>query len=545
MKQLFAALYGGLVPFAALTAAGMLTLRFLRLPLLRGEAFPMAAALGAPIFALLSVVLHFAGIARRGVFFAAAALLFAALRCHPKPASSRLPLPHALALTALFPAFLFLYIPSAAGPDTTPPPFDKALAAATAALRAPRTAHPPDLPSALLLAPTLFAGPSAAAVFHLCFLASLALLCAAFARRLALLYQPEPSANRAWLLAAALVFPSTPLALAACDARTDLTGLLALTAALLLAFLAVRERCVRAAAAAAVAFTLIVALPAPNPAFPGFLFLPFAKYPFAIPLGAIAAGVLLAPYRTILALTAAFHLITSWPDVTKLLAPKSLAVFTPIPWADATTPDRDAYLAANLPGYILARFLDEAMHPSAVAATEPIPLAWTNRRVLPLSPFVALLETAADPSRQPARIESRRFSALTGRHLPIPLSAPAAEIRLYYKHSEIPRSPDWLVRCPEAFDNSALTRCTAPYAEIDFKRPTTVDEIRILGHHGRAVQSQSGLRRAAILELKRAGITHILIADTSPLAGDLIRNASFWGIHEAGDRAGAHLYALD
>ncbi|MBA3973344.1 MAG: hypothetical protein C0504_03890, partial [Candidatus Solibacter sp.] len=84
MRQVFAALYGGLVPFAALTAAGLLALRFLRLPLLRGEAFPLAVSLGAPLFALASVILHYAGIARRGIFFALAALLvLAALRWHP------------------------------------------------------------------------------------------------------------------------------------------------------------------------------------------------------------------------------------------------------------------------------------------------------------------------------------------------------------------------------------------------------------------------------------------------------------------------------
>lgn len=541
MRQFVAALYGGLVPFAALTAAGLLALRFLRLPLLRGEAFPLAAALGAPLFALVSAILHYAGIARRGVIFAlAAALILAALRWHPRPSGPRLPLICTLPLAAIFATWLFFYVPSAAGPDTTPPPLDQSLVSAIHAARLP------DLPSALLLAPTRLAGPSAAAVFHLCFLAALALLAAAFARRLAQLYQPDPSPNRAHLLAAVLVFTSTPLALAACDARTDLTGHLALTAGLFLAFLAVRERCIRAAAASAVAFTLAVALPASHPAFPGFLFLPFAKLLAVIPLAAIAAAVLLAPYRTILALVAAFQLITSWPDVTGLLAPKSLARFTPISWSEAATSNRDTWLAANLPGYIQARFLDESTHPAAViASSDPLPLAWTTRRVLSLAPFMPLLETAADSARQPARLETRRFSPLTGRHLPIPLASPAAEIRLYYKGGEVPRSPSWRVRCPEAFDNSVLTLCAAPYAEIDFQRPATVDEIRILGHHGAPVPPQSGLRRSAIQELRRAGITHILIADSHPLNGDLARNPRFWGIRDSGDRADAHLYALD
>ncbi|MBA3976498.1 MAG: hypothetical protein C0504_20010, partial [Candidatus Solibacter sp.] len=437
-------------------------------------------------------------------------------------------------------------IPSAAAPDTTAPPFDKPLAAATAALRSPRTAHLPDLPSALLLAPTLLGSPSAAAVFHLCFLASLALLAAAFARRLASLYQPDPSPNRAHLLAAVLVFASTPLALAACDARTGLAGLVALTAGLFLAFLAVRERCIRAAAASAIAFTLAVALPGSNPAFPGFLFLPFANYPAAIPLAAIAAAVLLAPYRTILALVAALHLITSWPAVTDLLAPKSLARFSPIAWSEAATPNRDAWLAAHLPGYIQARFLDEATHPAAVIATsESLPLAWTARRVLPLAPFMPMLAAAISPNSHSTRLETRRFSPLTGRTLPIPLSAPAAEIRLYFKGREVPRSPSWRVRCPEAFDSSVLTLCTAPYAEIDFSRPVSVDEIRILGHQGVSVPTLTGLRRSAIDELRRAGITHILIGGSHPLAGDLSRNTRFWAIRDSGDRADSHLYALD
>jgi hypothetical protein len=292
---------------------------------------------------------------------------------------------------------------------------------------------------------------------------------------------------------------------------------------------------------------LLPALPAaPAATFPGFLFLPFARLPFAVPLAAIAGAVLLAPYRTILGLVAVFHLITSWPDVTGLVAPESLARFIPIPFAEATTSDRDGWLAVHLPGYIQARLLDERTPPSAViGASVPLPLAWTARRVLPLAPFTDLLETAAYPERQPARLETRRFSPRTGRQFSVPLSAPAAEIRLYHQGVEIPRSPAWLVRCPEAFDNSVLTFCTAASAEIDFRKPSTVDEIRILGRRGVAVEMPKGLRRAAVDELKRAGFTHILVAAPSLLAGDLARNAVFWGIHPAGERDNATLYVLD
>ncbi len=547
MKLFVAALYGGIVPMIAVSCAGLLAIRAMRLEPRRGEAWPLAVAIGSPLCALLYAILHFAGAARRGFFFGSAAVLLAAtLRWRPRRTGDPVPRLPGLALAAVLAVFGSIYLLAAAGPDTTPPPFDAALAQVAAAVRAPRDAGPPDLASSLYLAPFVLGGPSAVAVFHLGFLFALALLCAAAARRFALAWMPVPSTNWSYFAAGALVFTSPSLALAACDARTELLGFLSLTAGLFLAFLAVAERKPAAAAASAVALTLALPAWTQAGAFPGFLFLPLSHAWAAIPLVAVAAAVLIARHRAVLVLIATFHLVTSWPDVARLLAPPRLAVMNALTWQDATTNDRDRFLYSRLPGYIHARFIDERTLPNARIATDlELPRAWTTREIASLLEWEPLLRTAHDPSHRPDRIEIRRFSPHNGRYLPVPLTSPAAEIRLFHKGAELIRNPQWRVRCPEAFDNSLLTSCTAEYAEIDFGTPAPVDEIRIHGDRGVAVEWPGGMRRAAIEELKRAGITHLLLKNRAGLVGDLSRNARYWGVHEAGERAGAHLYALD
>ncbi len=547
MRPFSAALYGGIVPLIAVSCAGFLALRAMRIVARRGETWPLAVAIGSPLCALLYAVLHFAGAARRGFFFATAAvLLAAAIRWHPKRTGDPIPAWPGLALAFVLAVFGTVYLLAAAGPDTTPPPFDATLAQAAAAVRAPGGAGPPDLAASLLLAPFVLGGPSAVAVFHLGFLFALALLCAAAARRLALVWMPAAHANWSYFAAGTLVFASPALALAACDARTELIGILALTAGLFLAALAVADRKPAAAAASAVALALVLPAWTQAAAFPGFLFLPFNHAWAAIPFAAIAAAVLVARYRAILILIAAFHLVTSWPGTARLLSPPRLAVLNPLTWQDATTNDRDGFLNNHLPGYMHARFLDESTLPNSVIATGiDIPRAWTSRKVTSLRAWDHIIRTAYDPAHRPDRIEIRRFSARTGRHLPVPLRSPAAEIRLFYKGVEIARNPQWRVRCPEAFDNSLLTACLSEFAEIDFGAPVAVDEIRIQGVKGVSTGWPTGMRRAAIEELKRAGITHLLLVDSSGLPGEISRNARSWGVHETGARAGAHLYALD
>jgi hypothetical protein len=563
MRPFVAALYGGVIPLIAVTSAGLLILRALRIQPRRGESWPLAVALGSPACALLYFALLSVNAARRGVFYGlAAALLAAAILGRPKSYANRPDGGHSgprgtpwsrsvsaapgLLLAAIMAVFSYGYLPAAAGPDTTPPPFDSALVHATAAIRAPLAAPTPDLPAILFLAPLVLGGPSAAAVFHLGYLFALALLCAAAARRLALVWTDDRTADWAHFAAGALVFATPALALAACDARIEITGILALAAGLFLAILAAVERKPLAAAASILALFLVTPAFTRASAFAGFLFLPLSHAWAVIPLAAVAVAVLVARYRMILGMVALFHLVTSWNGVARLLAPPDSQVMETISWRDATTADRDSYLNIHLPGYIHARFVEGYTPVNArIAAGTTVPRAWTTRHVESFDAWETALRTACETNHRPDRVEVRRFSTLTGRHLPIPLTSPAAEIRLFHKGSEIARQPRWLVRCPAAFDNSLLTACAGGLAEVDFGAPTNVDEIRIHGFQGVTAYWPPGLRRAAIDELKRAGITHLLLDDRLGLSGDLSRNARFWGLHEIGERAGARLYALD
>jgi hypothetical protein len=547
MRPFIAALYGGIVPLIAVSCAGLLAVRAMRFEPRRGEAWPLAVAIGSPLCALLYVILSFAGVARRGVFFGTAAVLLAAtLRWRPKRTGDPVSRWPGLALALVLAIFGTIYLPAAAGPDTTPPPFDEAIAQVAAVVRAPRGTTPHDLAISLLLAPFVLGGHSAVAVFHLGFLFALALLCAAAAMRLANQWLPAVHAGWAYFAAGMLVFASPALAFAACDARAEIIGILALTAGLSLAALAVAGRKPAAAAASAVAFTLLLPAWTGASAFPGFLFLPLERAWAVIPLAAIAVAVLIARYRAILILITVFHLATSWPGIARLLAPPSLAILNTVTWQDATTKDRDGYLNTHLPGYIHARFLEESVLPNSNVATDiDIPRAWTTRKVTSLHAWDSIIQAAYDPAHRYDSVEVRRFSVLKGRHLPVPLTSPAAEVRLFRNGLEIARNPQWRVRCPEAFDNSLLTACQGKFAEIDFGAPVLVDEVRIHGKKGVSAGWPKGMRRAAMEELRRAGITHLLLEARPGLPGELSRNTRFWGVHKAGERAGTHLYALD
>jgi len=576
MRPFLAALYGGIVPFTAVVAAGYLVLPWLRIRRRAGASFPLAVALGSPVCAALHFALLRAGVVRRGHFYALAAALLAAAvavgykrtRERPPRPGNRFPgstgehladspegVPILSRLEALLPVLLLAavmavfgwgYLLAAAGPDTTPAPFDASLAHAAAAVRSPRTAPAPSPSALLLVAPLALGGPSAAAVFHLAYLFTLACLCASAARRAAALWLDTLAAGWASFAAGSLVFASPALALAACDARVEMIGTLAFAAGLYFAVLALPDRSPAAAVAALAVLLLAPAAFTTGLAFPGFLFLPFSKAWCLIPFAAVAVAVLIARYRLILALVLAFHLSTNWSGAARLLAPPDLPLMPPLAWQDAATADRDAWLAAHLPGYIEARFLDESTHPSARIAVEtPLARAWTTRHVVPFRDWEAILEAAAGQGNRANRVEIRRFSVLTGRYLPVVLTSPAAEIRLFHKGVEIARQKNWRLRCPEAFDNSLLTVCSGASAEIDFGSPVPVDEVRIHGFHGAPAAWPPGMRRAAIEEMKRAGITHIYLSDMHRLTPDLFPRARYWGLHDAGERARAHLYALD
>jgi hypothetical protein len=119
----------------------------------------------------------------------------------------------------------------------------------------------------------------------------------------------------------------------------------------------------------------------------------------------------------------------------------------------------------------------------------------------------------------------------------------AAEIRFYARGAEIEREPAWRVLCPDAFDNSLLTVC-AGKAGVEFGREMTVKEVRVFGTRGAASPVPPGLRRAAIVELKRRGITHVLAGPEGSLADEMSRNAEYWGVEEIAESNGTRIYRI-
>ena len=159
-----------------------------------------------------------------------------------------------------------------------------------------------------------------------------------------------------------------------------------------------------------------------------------------------------------------------------------------------------------------------------------------------------------------------------------------AELRLLGPQGEITRDPHWKIRATPnswdvglAFDNNPATRWRARrelYSgmsiEMDLGRPVEINAVRIdCSHDQPAIQLRLdaedmpghwsvltskfemkdqpvtvNLRRAAMIELKAMGITHILFNRSDYGWDDLLRNPDVWGITPVGAAGDNTLYVI-
>jgi hypothetical protein len=159
-----------------------------------------------------------------------------------------------------------------------------------------------------------------------------------------------------------------------------------------------------------------------------------------------------------------------------------------------------------------------------------------------------------------------------------------AELRIRSAGRELSRSPNWrLSAWPNgsevqlAFDNSYATRWStwesmAPGARIavEFPNAETVDEvvleldpawdarpqIEVLSPSGRWVpitdtvqfvkaDFPTGIRRAAIREVKALGFHYLLLNEGDYVFQDMKKYPAFWGVTPLGEANGTHLYRID
>ncbi len=187
----------------------------------------------------------------------------------------------------------------------------------------------------------------------------------------------------------------------------------------------------------------------------------------------------------------------------------------------------------------------------AVIVSElPMTRAQSGRSMAPVV-NLDVLGAAVLPGLRPDHEQrSKAPSSPNGRYV---VTSPEriTEVRFYWRGQEVPRRSAWRMRVREGegraadlFDNDLVTGCRCT-VEIDFGGPVQIDEMRTRGPVGEPAALPQGLRRAAVEELKRRGVTHILARAASPLGADLATHAEYWGVSRKGERPDAVLYALE
>ena len=292
------------------------------------------------------------------------------------------------------------------------------------------------------------------------------------------------------------------------------------------------------------------------------------------------------------------HAVLCWPAVIPKYAARSASRMEWPDWRAALrlTPEPD-YLSKRVDGYDLGLLMDAKLAPNTrVFAFRLFQQSYRSRQVI-VAWQSALgvrlgesLRGAFDPALQPTHREILSFDSVpvskirliqNGR-VPDTGQWSVSELHVFHDGREIPRTADWrLTASPNpwdvqlAFDNSPLTRWASRqhraepmFIEVNFGARQAVDRVtadcvpnqfgfemglQIEGSPGvwqdlAAVKDVAtnpmppSLRRAAMEELERHGISALAIYDLDPGAKDFQRRQAQWGIELVGESVGFRLY---
>ena len=306
-----------------------------------------------------------------------------------------------------------------------------------------------------------------------------------------------------------------------------------------------------------------------------------------------------APHVAVLGLVL-FHAVTCWPSVAGLYA-------NPYAWrligfplkAAMRIESEDAYLTRRSPEYSVARMVERL-----VPAGEPafsfsqVAEAYTSRKIL-VSYMGAENEVLCDILWNPiiggfqaSRVVRFSFPSREFRKVRVLQTVWAnnsqwsvAELRIFSKGSELPRSSEWRLNARPnpwdvqlAFDNALVTRWRSwdlaqpgMYIEVDFGRLQEIDavtletsedggeaKVRLEGMDAEgkwsAIASQPiesprpitvSQRRAAASELKARGIRYVLVNKDNAGSDDFRLYSNLWGMKCLAEAAGSRLYYID
>ena len=226
---------------------------------------------------------------------------------------------------------------------------------------------------------------------------------------------------------------------------------------------------------------------------------------------------------------------------------------------------------------------------SCLRTTRPIVVgiqSWPGQKIRDL------IYTTLIPDLQPTWGLTFRFPARQVRKLRIEQTNShyldvwsVSELRIFHGDKELERAPSWRLRAKpnpwdvqRAFDNSPLTRWSAGeqihrgmFLEIDLGAPTQADSVRMECARDQGqirvkleaqepngqwtvisdvpdetqLPSLGGMRRAAIEEMKSAGIQYLLVDKGDFGATDFVTRQPQWGIRLLDDKDQARLYKLE
>lgn len=321
-----------------------------------------------------------------------------------------------------------------------------------------------------------------------------------------------------------------------------------------------------------------------------------------LPFLSLAMGLVLADWKWVAPVVVAFHGYTAWPvNLKQYCEPGAMRVEKFPRNAALRIEKENGYLSRRLPGYGLARLLDQTVPPRArILCFSAAPEAYTSRDQL-VSYQGALEENLTDmlrtvvlPYWHPTKRYSIRFAEHAVRRIRLVQDGTASnpgefwtvnEFRVRYQGRELARSERWRLashpnpwELPLAFDNNPMTRWMtwepiAPgmYIEVDFGATERIDEVTldtILNPDGvklrlegwlpdgrrlvlsgvaeaSDIPAPESMRRWVGAEIRWNGIEYVLIHDSDLVARDVRANAAEYGFTEVFEHNGSHLYRID
>ncbi|MEO8130577.1 MAG: hypothetical protein ABI822_25980, partial [Bryobacteraceae bacterium] len=321
----------------------------------------------------------------------------------------------------------------------------------------------------------------------------------------------------------------------------------------------------------------------------------------SLPFWALALGLAFRNSQSAALAIVLAHALSCWPSsIRKYANPYTWHIDTfPVRAALRLIPE-DKYLAENSRSYVVARMVESNVPPGkrVFAFGTIVGEAYTSREIL-VSFQAALNRTLRNilltpliREYQASRVLEFRFPAQEVQKLRVLQIAPKnsdvwsiSEFRILSAGMELAREPSWRLRAnpnpwdvQSAFDNSLVTRWSAAEpirpgmaVEVDLGQPRRLDEVRLecsrdqyqvrltleaMDSHGQWAQiggepsdgepkPVGGLRKAAMAEVKRAGVDYLLVDETDYGSADFRDRTEQWGLRLVDDKGGVKLYRAE